>query len=141
MPPPELVTLRERLSELLDPDAPGADDSPAMHWAPSIDLITHDAGVVVFAEVPGVVADALSATLSDDGALILRGRRDRGVEPARWHRLERAMGPFERVLRLDSALDAGRAEARLSAGVLEIRIPTGTRSRGGDSDRRRLSLV
>lgn len=44
-------------------------------------------------------------------------------EGARWYRQERRSGAFEKVLQMNSNLDAEKVEAEYINGILEIRLP------------------
>jgi HSP20 family molecular chaperone IbpA len=50
-------------------------------------------------------------------------RRDRRPAVRRFHMIERASGPFRRVVRLPVGIDAGGGQARLADGLLTVVLP------------------
>ncbi len=58
------------------------------------------------------------------GDLTIRGRRGEGQqEGVAYHRRERGVGDFNRVLRLPVEVDPNKVEAALTDGVLLIKLP------------------
>jgi HSP20 family protein len=95
------------------------------HFVAPADILVDDDGVTVYMDVPGVRADALDVELEND-VLSIRGERafpyeGRGDGVVR--RVERGFGRFERALRVPPGLEPDTVRARLSDGVLELRIP------------------
>ena len=126
-PPVELIALRERLSEVFDAggavavDGSGATEA-ALRWTPSVDMISAEENVIVAVEVSGMTPDELNVEV-DARTLTIRGERQRVSEGARFHRIERAMGVFERTLTLPHLVDPTRCSAAVSNGVLTVTMP------------------
>lgn len=131
--PKELEALRERLADVFETGG-GAESErgdateAALRWTPSLDIVADLGEVLVSLETPGLAARDLLIELSDD-VLTIRGERERvsataGNVPAGtvFHRLERAMGPFERIVPLPGPVDPERVEARIELGVLTVRL-------------------
>lgn len=96
--------------------------APAPH-APPVDVLeTRDGWRLVF-EIPGAVAERTSVEIS--GRLVaLRGeRRPTEAEGGTFLRVERAPGPFERLVELPEYPDAEEARAVYSDGLLVIEVP------------------
>jgi HSP20 family protein len=75
------------------------------------------------AEVPGVKPEDIDVSVVG-GDLTLRGQRRSGqYEGMAYHRQERGVGEFNRVLRLPYEVDANKVEATLNDGVLLIKLP------------------
>jgi HSP20 family protein len=75
------------------------------------------------AEVPGLKSEDLDVTVVG-GDLTLRGRRgEEAGEGTAYHRRERGVGEFNRVVRLPIEVDADRVEATLKDGVLLVKLP------------------
>ena len=75
------------------------------------------------AEVPGLKSDAIDVSVVG-GDLTIRGRRgEADREDTSYHRRERGIGEFNRVLRLPVEVDADKVEATLKDGVLLIKLP------------------
>jgi HSP20 family protein len=92
---------------------------------PPADVLVDQDGVTVYMDVTGMSPDTLEIELVND-VLSIRGERpfpceNRGDEVIR--RIERGFGRFERSLRVPPGLEPDAIQARLSDGVLELRIP------------------
>ncbi len=84
--------------------------------------------LVIEAEMPGVAEKDLDLTVTAD-TLTLRGKREVSTpENARVHRTERRIGTFARTLSLPAEVDADKVEAKLTNGVLTIRLPKAPRT-------------
>jgi HSP20 family protein len=80
--------------------------------------------LMVVAEVPGLSLEALRVTCANQQLVITGERRSRRPGGgAAYLCLERPHGRFSRTIPLDTAVNASRAEARLSGGLLLIRLP------------------
>ncbi len=73
------------------------------------------------AEVPGLTMEDLEVYVVGNDLTIKGERKENGQEA--YHRRERGVGPFERVLPLPIPIDADKVEAQLSNGVLTIKMP------------------
>ena len=124
----DIVSLREAMNNLLEesfvrpgPAAPG----PGMMSSLALDVRETPDKYVVTASVPGVPASDIDISILGD-TLRIRGRRQ---EPAgdeagsRWLVRERRFGDFERSFTLPSIVNAERAEADFTDGVLTITLP------------------
>lgn len=93
-------------------------------WLPSMDVVERADAFVVTLDVPGVSHEGIDLTF-DRGALTIRGARI-GTEHSDQERVyvaERALGEFERVVRLPETVDGDRIQASVEAGVVTIVIP------------------
>ena len=93
-------------------------------WAPLLDVEETRDEVTVRAELPGLNKEEIKLQVEGD-LLVLSGERRAESESKEKtvHRLERVHGKFQRVLRLPSEVDGGRATAAYEAGVLTVRLP------------------
>jgi HSP20 family protein len=75
------------------------------------------------AELPGLKLDELEIFVAGANQLTLKGER-KSVAPEKGiqHRQERGFGKFSRSLTLPFAVDAGKVEARLENGVLQVKL-------------------
>ncbi|MCR8547988.1 Hsp20/alpha crystallin family protein [Salipiger sp. P9] len=92
--------------------------------SPASDASSDDRVYRISVELPGVPEDALELTV-DDGVLTVTGektatREDKGET---WYFTEREYGAFRRSFRLPGDADAGKAEAHMKDGVLEVTVP------------------
>jgi HSP20 family protein len=79
--------------------------------------------IYVEAEIPGLKSEEIEISVVGND-LTIRGRR--GGEPREavaYHRQERGVGEFNRVLRLPGEVDGSKIEAVLADGVLLIKLP------------------
>jgi len=90
-------------------------------WAPLLDVCEQQKRIVVMAELPGVEPRDITL-LVHHNRIELRGEKKQEVhnEPARYLRLERASGPFRRVVALPSAVLPEKTKAVLDNGILVI---------------------
>jgi HSP20 family protein len=98
---------------------------PAVSYPP-VNLWEDEDCVYAEAELPGLKLLDLEITVTADNQLTLKGKRQpMAPEKAEWHRRERGFGSFERSLALPVSVDAGKVEARLTNGVLTIKMAKG----------------
>jgi len=90
---------------------------------PATNVWEDERNVYVEAELPGLKMEDLEI-LACGNELTIRGERKNGCKgEATYHRRERGVGSFSRVLRLPVPVDAEKIEAALKAGVLTITLP------------------
>jgi HSP20 family protein len=90
---------------------------------PALNIWEYGDDLYAEAELPGLKSDDIDVSVVG-GDLTIRGRR--GEEPAEgtsYHRRERGVGEFTRVVRLPADVDAQRVEATLKDGVLLVKLP------------------
>jgi len=75
------------------------------------------------AEVPGLKSENLEIAVVGSELTIKGDRPDGGQNGQTFHRRERGVGPFTRVLRLPVEVDAARVGASMTDGVLSITLP------------------
>ena len=75
------------------------------------------------AEVPGLKNEEIDISVVGNVLTIRGGRGEEPQEGVVYHRQERGVGQFNRVLRLPVDVDANRVEASLKDGVLTIKLP------------------
>jgi len=80
-------------------------------------------------EVPGLKSDQLEISVVGDELSIKVQRPDLQQEGVTYHRRERPVGEFARVLRLPAEVEADHVEAELRDGVLSITLPKAERAR------------
>jgi HSP20 family protein len=90
---------------------------------PAVNLWELDDALVVESELPGVPGDQLDISVVGGELTIKVERPDLKEEGVTYHRRERPVGSFTRVLRLPADVDSERVQAELRHGVLTIRLP------------------
>jgi len=90
---------------------------------PAVNIYDDGEAYMIRAEVPGMDKDKLDVT-TKGGQISIRGARgfDAGPEAA-YHRRERGMGHFHRVVTLPDEIDGSKVSASYRNGVLEIVCP------------------
>jgi HSP20 family protein len=80
--------------------------------------------IVVTAELPGMTKDKVSITFSD-GALTISGKQEplANIKKMTVIRQERALGDFEKSLRIPVKIDQGKITASFSNGILTVTLP------------------
>ena len=86
-----------------------------------LDVIDEKDAFVIYATVPGLVADDLEIEIIND-TVDIQGefQKDDEIE---YLRRERPAGKFRRFLRFATKLDAAKANAKLDNGILTLRVP------------------
>jgi HSP20 family protein len=98
-------------------------DRPRPAAFPPVNILAHEAGLVVTAELPGVAPADLEISAIRDG-LTIRGTlpEPEAEEGRTWHRRERRSGSFSRTIQLPYAIDAESVDATCRDGVLRIAL-------------------
>jgi len=105
--------------------------------APPVDVVENAAGWRLVFEIPGAVPEKTSIEVKERVVIVRGERRATEGEGAVYLRLERATGPFERVLELPGDADADRSRAFYQDGLLVLDVPKRTSARGRDIQIRR----
>lgn len=120
----ELSRMRRQMDRLMD----AFWDKPAFSLGasvfPAINLTEDENNFYVRAELPGIQAGDMDITAAGKNVTI-SGERKLAAEDAsaKYHRREREGGRFSRALTMPKDIDADRIEARMSNGILTLRLP------------------
>jgi HSP20 family protein len=117
----DMITLREALDQAFN-ERWARDYHQAQVWQLPIDAFTSEDAIVIKANVPGLKPEDLQITLEGD-TLTIRGELKNGAETRNYLLRERANGKFERVLTINTPLDANKVEANFEEGVLTLTLP------------------
>jgi HSP20 family protein len=128
----------ERLRRMLDQTF-GSFGLPALAtesvgWAPPVDIEEQDDAYVIEAEVPGVTKDDVNIELISNELMItgeIKEREREGILRKRTRRI----GRFEYRVRLPEQVDPDNVEAKLTDGVLSVRVP-----KNEQAERRRIQV-
>lgn len=124
--------LRREMDQAMNalwPSLPGAlpstlfRDGAAARVFPALNVWEQADELFVEAELPGLKADNIDIAVEGDVLTIKGERGEAAHEGAAWHRRERGVGAFSRVLRLPVPVDAGRVQASFRDGVLLVTLP------------------
>ena len=92
--------------------------------APRVEVIDHEAEVVVRAEMPGSTREELQVELTGE-LLTIKGekRREEKAEKGQVLQSEIAYGAFTRTMKLPPGLDLEHVKAEFKDGILEVHLP------------------
>jgi HSP20 family protein len=97
---------------------------PAMFRSqPAANVWERDDAVLVEMEVPGIKSDQVDISVAGGELSVKVTRSEVAENVIAYHRRERPIGAFTRVLRLPVEVDANRVQAELHDGVLTITLP------------------
>jgi HSP20 family protein len=98
-------------------------DGASARVFPALNVWEQADELFVEAELPGLKPDNIDIAVEGDVLTIKGERGDATPDGAAWHRRERGVGAFSRVLKLPTPVDAGRVQANFRDGVLTITLP------------------
>jgi HSP20 family protein len=102
---------------------PAVAAEPARYYTtPLVDVVTHEEGYVLRAEMPGVTKDGVEITVENGHLTILGHRRPLEVAGERIYG-ERRGHDYRRVYELDPSIDGARVSAKMDHGVLTVTLP------------------
>ena len=102
---------------------------PEAPWAaggrsqPAVNVWEEGDAVKAELEVPGIKSEQVELSVVGGELSIRVERFDEAAEGITFHRRERPVGSFTRVLRLPADVDADRVDAQLRDGVLTLTLP------------------
>lgn len=100
----------------------------AAAWTPLVDIEEEDDAYVLEVEVPGVKTDDVNIELIGNELMIsgeIKERERKGI----MRRRTRRVGRFDYRVMLPSQVDASKIDAKLTEGVLTVRVPKMTQGR------------
>jgi HSP20 family protein len=90
---------------------------------PPVNVWEQQDALKVEMELPGIRSENLDISVAGNELSIKVDRPDVAQEGVTYHRRERPVGSFSRIVRLPVEVDADRVEADLRDGVLTITLP------------------
>ena len=121
-----LHQLREEMDRLLTGVLGGRPDGPLcgmFRSQPAANVWEQNDALMVEMEVPGVKSDQLDISVAGGELSVKVNAPDVTEEGVTYHRRERPVGSFSRIMRLPVEVNADRVEAELHDGVLTITLP------------------
>lgn len=91
---------------------------------PKVDIVDYKDNYSIKADLPGVKEEDIDISVSKDGILSIKGKREEEKEEKdqNYYRLERSRGTFERELVLPNNYDSDNVQASFNNGILNITI-------------------
>lgn len=109
--------------------APFTDTALRGRMIPALNIREDEENLFVECEVPGLQMENLELTVSGNELTIRGERRGDDQEGVTYHRREREVGTFSRVIRLPAGIDADGVQASLEHGILTITCPKAEHAR------------
>ena len=100
-----------------------ADKADARFVAPRVDVLEDDSGITLLADLPGVPKQSLELKVEGDTLLVEGVVATPMPQQLQSVYAEVRVPRYRRTFTLSRELDAGRIEANLKDGVLNLRIP------------------
>jgi len=109
----ELITLREAMDQVFNDTYLRNRDTRPAAWQLPVDAYTSEDAIVLQADVPGLKPEQLDVTLEGE-TLTIRGELTARPEDRNYLLRERATGRFERVLTINTPIDANKVTAEFA---------------------------
>ncbi|CAA9431812.1 MAG: hypothetical protein AVDCRST_MAG51-2717 [uncultured Ramlibacter sp.] len=101
----------------------GAQNAPAQHVVPPVDIFEDEHGITLLADLPGVSRERLGVRVDGDSLLIEGTAEVAGPRELELVYGEAQVPAYRREFTLSRELDASRIDAQLKDGVLRLSIP------------------
>ena len=120
----ELERMRNRMDRLIDGFSRGSFETSSAGVFPLVNLAEDKENYYLYAELPGVKAEALDIEATANN-LSLSGERRIPVEDegAKYHRKEREAGRFSRIVQMPGDINPETVDASLVNGILSVKVP------------------
>lgn len=123
----ELASMRQMLDRFFDDDFarfPALWERQPGAMSLALDVAEQEDAFIVKASIPGVPADDVEITLTDN-VLTIKGemKEDKEINETSYHLRERRYGSFVRSVTLPTTVDADKIEAGNENGVLTLTLP------------------
>ena len=92
------------------------------YTTPLVDVVSHEEGYLLRAEMPGVTKEGVEITV-ENGHLTIVGHRQPLSGAGERIYGERRGHDYRRVYELDPSIDAARVSAKIDHGVLTVTLP------------------
>lgn len=98
---------------------------------PPVDILEGKDEILIRVELPGLSPEEVEVSFSG-GVIFIKGvkREKFKRERVNYICIERSFGKFQRIIEIPSAIDSSQIKAKLSKGILSIRMPKIAERRG-----------
>ncbi|HYV86593.1 MAG TPA: Hsp20/alpha crystallin family protein [Patescibacteria group bacterium] len=122
---PDLSTIHRRMEQTMETLIRGLGHLAVTRgFVPRADIHEIAAGMLVTLDLGGVPRDAIEIVIEGEFIRVSGVRREPEVgDCLRWHQMEIAYGPFERVFALPPEADVDAISATFQDGFLQITVP------------------
>lgn len=121
----EMLSMQREMDRIFSRmGARGGDGERTAAWMPKIDVLTRGGDLVVKAELPGMRAEDIDISVTEN-MLSIKGERkeEKKAEDEGYVVRESSYGAFQRTLTLPEGVDASQIKADYREGVLEVTVP------------------
>ncbi len=98
------------------------DTRPGLVFKPDVDILEHPDAFVILADLPGASEETVDIHL-EKGVLTLSARMVETTDGERTRYAEYREGGYHREFRISDQIDASGVSAKMSDGVLTLRLP------------------
>jgi len=120
----EVERIKQEMNRLSDAVTRGLLRQAPAGVFPLMNLTEDKDSYYVRAELPGVKADELDISVTEDSLSVTGMRKlPPEKEKATYHRREREEGNFSRMMSLPGPINTGKVDARCTDGILTIVLP------------------
>jgi HSP20 family protein len=119
----DLAEIQDRFNRILEGSFGRSGVEHGTSTFPPVDIRVDDDSVYLVAELPGVAAESLDLSITGDTLTIKGERKAAQVAEQKYHRRERPMGHFTRLVSLPERVDADKIQAALKDGILRVTLP------------------
>lgn len=119
----DIVSLRQAMDKLFDESMvrPGYTET-SKTLRPPVDIYSTENDIVISLVLPGAKSDEVEITIEGD-TVTIRGEFKQPIENVNYAVQERVYGPFRRVITLNVPVQADKAEAAFTDGILTLTLP------------------
>lgn len=117
----EMARMQRQMNDSFDVRFPHMADAGCF---PAVNVWTNENGAYLSAELPGVELKDIDISVVGEVLTIKGEYQDEPLEEGmEIHRQERGCGNFSRSIKLPFLIEAGKVEAKLDKGVLQVTLP------------------
>jgi HSP20 family protein len=120
----DMFTLREAMDHLVNDNYVRLQDyqRQSVGWQLPVDAYGNEDAIVLTADVPGLKPEDLQVTM-ESNTLTIRGELKNRPDGRDYFLRERTTGNFERILTINTPIEANKVEAEFENGVLTLTLP------------------
>jgi len=119
----EVDRLRRQMDRVLGSLGQSWEGASPSGLFPPVNLTETEEGYHLTAELPGVEPTDIEISVTGRNISLAGKRSEEPEEGTRYHRRERGMADFSRVIGLPAEVDAEKVEATSSEGILKVSLP------------------
>lgn len=121
----ELSTLQDRVNRVFNEQLSRGEaaEGAGKTWAPVVDILESESDLIVRAELPGIKREDIDVEVTSESLTIRGERKIDEQDGAKYLRVERAYGPFQRSFSIGVPVQPDKVKAAYRDGILEVTVP------------------